>query len=99
MQIEIQIVDTHESLETGVVIGLQAFGHHLNRTLLAEKLNCSECISDTGVGSLGLQAMPQPLSLSNPHNCLLTKCTNCGHQPKPRRSPFRKALNAFLIGT
>jgi len=34
VQIEIQIVDTHESLESRVVIGLQAFGHHLNRTLL-----------------------------------------------------------------
>jgi hypothetical protein len=34
VQIEIQIVDTHETLETLVVIGLQAFGHHLNRTLL-----------------------------------------------------------------
>jgi hypothetical protein len=32
--IEIQIVDTHESLETRIVIGLQAFGYHLNRTLL-----------------------------------------------------------------
>jgi hypothetical protein len=34
VQIEIQIVDTHESLENRVVIGLQAFGNHLNRTLL-----------------------------------------------------------------
>jgi hypothetical protein len=34
VQIEIQIVDTHETLETLVVIGLQALGHHLNRTLL-----------------------------------------------------------------
>jgi len=34
VQIEIQIVDTHEALETRVVIGLQAFDHHLNRTLL-----------------------------------------------------------------
>ena len=31
VQIEIQIVDTHETL---VVIGLPALGHHLNRTLL-----------------------------------------------------------------
>ena len=38
MQIEIQIVDTHESLESRVVIGLQAFGHHLNRTLLIGQL-------------------------------------------------------------
>lgn len=37
VQIEIQIVDTHETLETLVVIGLQAFGHHLNRTLLLYK--------------------------------------------------------------
>jgi hypothetical protein len=36
VQIEIQIVDTHETLETLVVIGLQAFGHHLNRTLLIQ---------------------------------------------------------------
>jgi hypothetical protein len=34
VQIEIQIVDTHETFETLVVIGLQAFSHHLNRTLL-----------------------------------------------------------------
>lgn len=34
VQTEIQIVDTHESLETRIVIGLHAFGHHLNRTLL-----------------------------------------------------------------
>jgi hypothetical protein len=34
VQIEIQIVDTHGTLETRIVIGLQAFGHHLNRTLL-----------------------------------------------------------------
>jgi hypothetical protein len=27
-------VDTHGTLETRIVIGLQAFGHHLNRTLL-----------------------------------------------------------------
>ena len=33
-QTEIQIVDTHELLETRVVIGLQAFDHQLNRTLL-----------------------------------------------------------------
>jgi hypothetical protein len=33
-QIEMQIVDTHESLETRIVIGLQAFGHPLNRTLM-----------------------------------------------------------------
>lgn len=34
VQIEIQIVDTHESLETRIVIGLQAFDYQLNRTLL-----------------------------------------------------------------
>jgi hypothetical protein len=34
VQIEIQIVDTHESPEARIVIGLQAFDHHLNRTLL-----------------------------------------------------------------
>jgi hypothetical protein len=34
VEIEIQIVDTHETLETRTAIGLQAFGHHLNRTLL-----------------------------------------------------------------
>jgi len=34
VQIEIQIVDTHESLETRVVIGLQALDQHLSRTLL-----------------------------------------------------------------
>jgi hypothetical protein len=34
VQIEIQIVDTHGTLETRIVIGLQAFGHHLNWTLL-----------------------------------------------------------------
>ncbi|MDZ7921595.1 MAG: hypothetical protein U5O12_16670 [Rhodoferax sp.] len=34
MPIEIQIVDSHEPLETRVAIGLQADGHHLNRTLL-----------------------------------------------------------------
>jgi hypothetical protein len=34
VQIEIQIVDTHETHETLVVIGLQAFDHQINRTLL-----------------------------------------------------------------
>jgi hypothetical protein len=34
MQIEIQIVGTHQSLEITVAIGLQAFGHLLNRALL-----------------------------------------------------------------
>jgi hypothetical protein len=34
VQIEIQIVDTHGTLETRIVIDLQAFGPHLNRTLL-----------------------------------------------------------------
>ena len=34
VQIEIQIVDTHESLETPAVFGLLAFGYQLNRTLL-----------------------------------------------------------------
>jgi hypothetical protein len=34
VQIEIQIVDTNGTLETRIAIGLQAFGHHLNRTLL-----------------------------------------------------------------
>lgn len=38
VQIEIQIVDTHGTLETRIVIGLQAFGHHLNRTLLESGL-------------------------------------------------------------
>jgi hypothetical protein len=43
VKIEIQIVDTHETLDTPVFIGLQAFGHHLNRTLLRrrKKLNLS----------------------------------------------------------
>ena len=39
VQIEIQIVDTHETLETLVVIGLQALGHHLHRTLLGLTIN------------------------------------------------------------
>ena len=34
MQTEIQIVDTPETLESRIVIGFQAFDHHLNRTLL-----------------------------------------------------------------
>ena len=34
VQIEIQIVDTHESLDAPVAIGLRAFMHLLNRTLL-----------------------------------------------------------------
>jgi hypothetical protein len=34
VQIEIQIVDTHETLETPVVIGLQAFEYQKNWTLL-----------------------------------------------------------------
>lgn len=34
VQIEIQIVDTHETLETPVVIGSQAFDYQINRTLL-----------------------------------------------------------------
>ena len=34
VQIEIQIVDTHETFETRITIGLQAFGYQLNRTLL-----------------------------------------------------------------
>ena len=38
VQIEIQIVDTHETLETRTAIGLQAFGYHLNRTLLIESI-------------------------------------------------------------
>jgi ArsR family transcriptional regulator len=32
-------VDTHGTLETRIVIGLQAFGHHLNRTLLLSFIN------------------------------------------------------------
>jgi len=36
VQIEIQIVDTHESLEAPVAIGLRAFMHYLNRTLLMQ---------------------------------------------------------------
>jgi hypothetical protein len=39
VQIEIQIVDTHETLETPFVIGLQALGHHLNRTLLIASIS------------------------------------------------------------
>ena len=35
VQIEIQIEGTHESLETHVFWGLQAFDQHLNRTLRA----------------------------------------------------------------
>jgi hypothetical protein len=38
VQIEIQIVDTHETLETRVVIGLQAFDHQLNWTLLVSDI-------------------------------------------------------------
>ena len=38
VQIEIQIVDTHETLETPVVIGLQAFDYQINRTLLISRL-------------------------------------------------------------
>ena len=34
MQIEIQIVDTHETLETPAVIDSQAFDYQINRTLL-----------------------------------------------------------------
>jgi hypothetical protein len=34
VQPEIQIVDTHEAFETLIVIGLQAFGLQINRTLL-----------------------------------------------------------------
>jgi hypothetical protein len=34
VQIEIQIVDTQETLETPAVIGSQAFDHQINRTLL-----------------------------------------------------------------
>ena len=34
VQIEIQIVDTHEVLEAPVAIGLRAVEHLLNRTLL-----------------------------------------------------------------
>src|SRR3990167_4454740 len=34
VQTEIQIVDTHESLETPVVIGFEALSHQINRTLL-----------------------------------------------------------------
>jgi hypothetical protein len=34
VQIEIQIVDTHETLEPRIVIGLQAFDYQINRTLL-----------------------------------------------------------------
>ena len=34
VQTEIQIVDTPETLESRIVIGFQAFDHHLNRTLL-----------------------------------------------------------------
>ena len=41
MQTEIQIVDIHETLETHVVIGFQAFDHHLNRTLLIPDLKFS----------------------------------------------------------
>jgi hypothetical protein len=38
VQIEIQIVDTHEALETPVVIGSQAFDYQINRTLLKGNL-------------------------------------------------------------
>jgi hypothetical protein len=38
VQIEIQIVDTYETLETRVVIGLQAFDCQINRTLLSEEM-------------------------------------------------------------
>jgi hypothetical protein len=34
VQNEIQIVDIHETFETRIAIGLQAFGYQLNRTLL-----------------------------------------------------------------
>jgi hypothetical protein len=34
VQIEIQIADTHETLEIPIVIGLQVFDLQLNRTLL-----------------------------------------------------------------
>jgi hypothetical protein len=33
VQNEIQIVDIHKYLETRIVIGLQAFGYQINRTL------------------------------------------------------------------
>ena len=39
MQIEIQIVDTHETLETPVVIGSQAFDYQINRTLLGGNID------------------------------------------------------------
>ena len=34
VQIEIQIVDTHETVGTRILIGLQAFDYQFNRTLL-----------------------------------------------------------------
>jgi hypothetical protein len=38
VQIEIQIVDTYETLETPVVIGSRAFDNQINRTLLVGNL-------------------------------------------------------------
>ena len=40
VQIEIQIVDTHETLEPRIVIGLQAFDYQINRTLLIWHIKC-----------------------------------------------------------
>jgi len=45
VQIEIQIVDTHETLETRTVIGLQAFDRQINRTLL--KINNLLCKTES----------------------------------------------------
>jgi hypothetical protein len=45
VQIEIQIVDTHESLETRSAMGLQAFDLQLNRTLLSALINFAQQLS------------------------------------------------------
>ena len=45
VQLEIQIVDTHESLETPAVIGLLAFGYQLNRTLLIQAIEPQRVVS------------------------------------------------------
>ena len=71
VQIKIQIVESLETLEARTAIGLQAFGYHLNRTLLKSHLGFENVKSMNILVTGGARYIGS-------HTCV--KLINAGHQ-------------------
>lgn len=81
VQIEIQIVDTHESLETRIVIGLHAFDHQINRTILIF-FRCGMPLCKPEFPMAGRK--PLLLAIKQIKGTL-QKCRTNAHEPRPTR--------------